>query len=311
MFHCVLLATFIISCEKEDVEIASTENANASIKSLNTVEITSTGMNFFVPEEIPRGWNTFEYVNGTSVPHFFLLVKIPEDKTLEDYYSEVTVPFNNLLKTWRGEEIPEDETIIADWFWDRNQSYNAGGSGLIDAGETAITSIFLDEPGNYIVECYVKLPNGDFHSVVGMVDQITVTDQTTKSKEPKFDVLLSLDDTGIVLQDEIKRPGLHTFAVDFPQESSADVHLVKIEDAENADRSALNEWMHWGNNMNLPNEGLKTPAPEGFSFLGGTQEVYKGGRTYFQAVLKPGTYVLISEVEDPIASGHYIEFEVQ
>ena len=212
------------------------------------------------------------------------------------------------MKTWRGVDIPEEETAIAGWFF--TESYNAGGSGLLDAGKTAITTVYL-EPGHYMIECYVKLPNGDFHSVVGMLEQMTVTEEESSSKEPKEDVTLSIDETGIVLQDEIERPGLHTFAVDFPAGNTADVHLVRIENPESADRDALNEWMFWANNIGLPNEGLMTPAPEGFSFLGGSQEYVPGGRTFFQAVLKPGTYALISEVPDPMSSGHYIEFEVE
>ncbi|GAB2768343.1 hypothetical protein GCM10010465_11860 [Actinomadura fibrosa] len=296
-----------MGCEKEEVETTGLDVANASVKALNTVKITSTGMNFIAPEEIPSGWNTFSYLNKTGEPHFFILVKIPEDKTLEEYHEEVTVPFNNWLKTWR-EGAPVQDPGIALWFF--TDAVNTGGSGLIDAGETAVTSINL-QPGNYIIECYVKLPNGDFHSVVGMLDQIRVTEEGSKVKEPKSDVSLIIDGNGMTMEGEVKRPGLHTFSVDFIPGSAADVHLVRIEDPEGADRNQLNDWMYWANIIGYEKEGLMTPAPAGFSFLGGSQELAQGGRTYFQAVLKPGTYALISEVADPMSSGHYVEFEVE
>ena len=91
---CFLLGFFNMSCEKEEMNTSNLEVANASVKALNTVKITSTGMNFLAPDEIPSGWNTFSYQNKGHVPHFYLLVKVPEGKTLEEYRNEITVPFN-------------------------------------------------------------------------------------------------------------------------------------------------------------------------------------------------------------------------
>lgn len=291
LFMSLLLGFFTMSCEKEELGTSSLEEANASVNAMNTVKITSTGMNFDAPDEIPSGWNTFTYMNKTNAPHFFILVKIPDDVTLEEYTDQVTNPFNTWLDTWR-EGAPAADHGIALWFF--YEAYNTGGSGLIDAGESTVTSVNL-EPGNYIIECYVKMPNGDFHSVAGMVDQMTVTEEISGTKELKADVSLSIDDKGLHLQDEIGKPGHHTFAVDFAAGSTADVHLVKIEDPD-ANREELKKWMYWGNIIGFEKEGFMTPAPEGFNFLGGSQELAKGGRTYFQAVLKPGTYALVSEV---------------
>lgn len=57
------------------------------------------------------------------------------------------------------------------WFGDIVFS---GGSGLIAPKHTAITSVKLD-PGYYIMECYVKMPNGKFHTLMGMAKPIIVT----------------------------------------------------------------------------------------------------------------------------------------
>ena len=312
LFIFFLVAIFVTSCEKEELTSTNLETADASVKSFNTVNITSTGMNFDAPDEIPSGWTTFSYKNKTGAPHFFILVKIPEEKTLEAYHKEVTVPFNNWLETWR-EGAPAEDPGIALWFF--TEAFNAGGSGLIGNGETAVTSVNL-EPGNYIIECYVKMPNGDFHSAVGMLEQMTVTEEGSKNKEPKSDVSISIDGNGMNLKDEIKRPGLHTFSVDYSAGSTADVHLVKIENPEATNREELKKWMYWGNIIGFENEGFTTPAPEGFSFLGGSQELAEGGRTYFQAVLKPGTYALVSEVPYlvdgySVINDYYIEFTVE
>ena len=60
-----------------------------------------------------------------------------------------------------------------------------------------------------------------------------------------------------------------------------------------ADLVALEKWVDFI-------EGLKEPSPEGLTFLGGVNDMPRGSRGYFKAVLKPGKYALISEV--PLAS---------
>lgn len=304
LFFC-FLSIFAISCEKEELNF-STETADVSIRSFNSVEIISTGMNFHAPDEIPSGWSTFSYRNEGRAEHFFILVKIPDDKSLQDYTEEVTIPFNNLLTLLRG-ETPDGSFDIAPWFF--SDAFNTGGSGIIDPGKTAVSSVNL-EPGNYIIECYLKLPNGDFHSIVGMVDQMTVTEEVSKNKEPRSDISISVDGTGMTLKDEITKPGIHTFSVDFAAGNTADVHLVRIENPEEDNRDVLKNWMYWFNNLGEENEGFVTAAPEGFSFLGGTQELAKGGTTYFQAVLKPGTYALVSEVPYVLIENYYVEFTI-
>ncbi|TXD93812.1 hypothetical protein [Gillisia hiemivivida] len=89
-----------------------------------------------------------------------------------------------------------------------------------------------------------------------------------------------------------------------------DVHLVRIIDETMANEEILKKWMnffHFGEDM----EGLMTPAPAGYTFLGGTQEVPQGARTYFQAVLTPGKYALISEIDHNLGDNFYQEFTVE
>ncbi len=307
----LLFLLFAIACEKEEISQDDILTADASIKSFNSVKITSTGMNFIAPNEIPSGWNTFSYMNKTNEPHFFILVKIPEEKTLTDYKNQVTVPFNNLLEVLRGDRAYNPETdAIAPWFF--TQTVNSGGTGIIEAGGTAVTSVDL-EPGNYIIECYVKLPNGKLHSVVGMLEQMTVTEEVTRYREPKADVSIEITDVGIQLNDEIVRPGLHTFSVNFISEPTGvrpDVHLVRIKDETIASEEALKKWMnffYFGEDL----EGMMTPASAGFTFLGGSQEVPQGERTFFQSVLTPGKYALVSEMDHSLGGNFYQEFTVE
>lgn len=68
-----------------------------------------------------------------------------------------------------------------------------------------------------------------------------------------------------------------------------DVNLVKYDDTASLD--SLVHWMNWMNP-----DGLITPAPQGFTFLGGMNNLPTGEHGYFEADLTPGNYVLISEV---------------
>ncbi|MBR9855910.1 MAG: hypothetical protein GYB37_15280, partial [Algicola sp.] len=60
-----------------------------------------------------------------------------------------------------------------------------------------------------------------------------------------------------------------------------------------ADLNSLIQWMNW-----MDPKGLTTPAPEGFTFLGGMNNLPSGEHGYFEADLTPGNYILISEVPD-------------
>ena len=75
-----------------------------------------------------------------------------------------------------------------------------------------------------------------------------------------------------------------------------DINLVKID--ENADLDALEAWINWATPT-----GLMTPTPEGFTFLGGTNDAPAGSTQYFKVNLDPGKYVLISEVPNSKAKG--------
>ncbi len=155
-----------------------------------------------------------------------------------------------------------------------------------------------------------------------MIDQIIVTDEQNGNNEPKEDVALTISSTnGIVLQDEIKRPGNHTFSVFFEDQSvygnllGHDVHLVKFNNGfNNDDKAILNDWMNWlfvdFAGTSLISEGIMAPTPANISFLGGMQELPAGQTGYFNAVLTPGDYAFIAEVDDPMGKNLYVEFSI-
>ncbi|UWX54974.1 hypothetical protein NYZ99_20015 [Maribacter litopenaei] len=82
------------------------------------------------------------------------------------------------------------------------------------------------------------------------------------------------------------------------------MNLVQI--SEGADTKKLETWMNW---LNL--DGLIDPVPEGFTFLGGVNDMPAGKTGYFTAILEPGTYALISEVPEASTKNMLKVFKVK
>ena len=68
----------------------------------------------------------------------------------------------------------------------------------------------------------------------------------------------------------------------------------------------LEAWMNWATPT-----GLMTPAPEGITFMGGTNDAPAGSTQYFEVDLSPGNYAFISEVPNSKAKGMLKTFKVE
>lgn len=314
-----LLAFFFIffsSCQQEEIpdsqdlysQDAINEDFLANLKNNNSIQISSNGMSFDAPTEILSGWTTFQYENNTALPHFFVLEKLPEGKTVEDSKAEIVPIFQKGMDFFNDYNFEDGLAAFGElpaWFYD---IIFTGGPGIIDGGKTAQTTVWL-EPGYYVIECYIKTPGGTFHSAIGMIEGIRVEDQNNGQKVPKpsFEVNISAAE-GISVQDKI-RPGMHTIGVTFEDQAvygnflGHDVHLVKLNDEANINE--LNAWMNWADPAQF-----KTPPPNGIEFLGGTQELPAGKTSYFTTLLKPGTYAFVAEIPDPRSKGMLKVFTV-
>jgi hypothetical protein len=184
----------------------------------------------------------------------------------------------------------------------------SGGSGLVSPGQTAVTTLEL-EPGYYVIECYVKMPNGVFHSAVGMSSALVVAGEPVPQPAPAADVQMAISSTVGMVFGDVVHPGKNTFSVFFKDQVvhenfvGHDVNLARLD--ESADLEALEKWMNWADP-----EGLIAPGPAGVTFLGGVNDMPAGSTGYFTADLTPGRYVLISEVPNTRGKNLLKSFEV-
>ena len=271
----------------------------------HVVQVTARDFVFQTPAEIPSGWTTFRFVNEGREHHFFLLSRLPDGKTLEDYRSDVGPAFDG---AWHGLRDGSMDKAQAGMLLGGNLPawYGSvepmGGVGLIAPGGVGQTTANL-KPGTYVMECYVKTADGTFHTTLGMMTSLVVTEGPSTAPAPAADFEISVSNDGIATEGEMTA-GEHTVAVHFLEHPELglgnDVHLVRLEDG--TDVTEVAKWMDW-----MEVGGLRSPAPA--QFLGGTEEMPVGYTAYFTVTVEPGRYAWI--VEAPAESSKWSEFTVE
>ncbi|MGB5402946.1 MAG: hypothetical protein WBN13_03135 [Robiginitalea sp.] len=303
----VALLLAITSCKQNTKEKSETivpaEEAPAAI------QVTTKSMEFFAPDTIPSGWNTFVYKNLSTEPHFILLDKYPEGITIENTMKEVAPAFEegmSLIMEGKMEESMEAFGKLPQWF---TQVVFSGGTGLISPGKTAVTTVKLD-PGYYIMECYVRMPDGTFHTSMGMAKELIVKADDSGMMPPEYNMQIDIRGQSGISWNGQPKAGKTVFRVEFVDQMvhenfvGHDVNLIRME--EGADLEALEAWINWATPTGL----MSSTLPGGFTFLGGANDAPAGSILYFEAELTPGTYVLISEVPKAKEKGMLKTFRV-
>lgn len=287
----ILLLCLSLSCETKKV---TEPNEMAKTEDNSFISITSYGMDFVSPDTISSGWNTFYYDNRSTDTHFFLLDKYPEGKNIKDAEKEVGPVFQkgmDLINQGRAQEGYEAFNSLPEWFF---KVVFVGGSGLVSPNMGSLTTLKL-EPGYYLMECYVKMPDGTFHSSMGMTKALVVSDKKSGNLPPKAQVKIDISSTDGIVYTGTPNKGKQVVSVFFKDQITHenfvghDLNLVKYKD--DADLKVLESWMNWADPS-----GLISPAPEGFLFLGGVNDLPAGSTGYFEIDLEPGNYAFISEV---------------
>lgn len=273
----------------------------------HVVEVVAEDYAFDAPDAIPSGWTTFRFRNGGEETHFVLVTRLPEGHTYDDYVAEVGQAINDVWHRMRDEGLEKGAALeslgpaIPGWYWEGAEI--VGGPGMVVPGGVSQATMEL-EPGSYVLECFMKTAEGEFHWVEGMIRPLEVTEERSDATPPEASVHLTLDAEGIH-QEGSPVAGSNTVALTFEEQPPVgfgnDVHVVSLQDGMSPE--ALVPWM---DAFNI--EGLKNPAPA--PFVGGSHERTAGHTVYFSVDLLPGRYAWITENSD-MAGGIYKEFTVQ
>ncbi|MBO3118035.1 hypothetical protein J4050_14860 [Winogradskyella sp. DF17] len=308
--HSIIVFTtsllFLLASCKEKKETQLEENEKVSEK--NYIEVITNGMDFEMVDEINSGWTTFKYINKSFEPHFFILEKMPDTLGLETYKKDLFPPFTSAFDYFEKGDIEagmKEFEKIPEWF---SKVELAGGVGLTSKKTTSTSTLFL-EPGTYVLECYVRMPNGMPHTFMGMVKELKVREETNSNAAPKADYNIDIESTkGITFMDSLKS-GNYTIAAKFKDQMQYehmmghDVNLVNIE--HDSLISTLGDWLN-----TIDFKSFRSPAPEGLLFLGGVEDLPSGKTGYFEVNLKKGNYVLISEIPNAIERKMIKSFKV-
>ena len=242
----VTLALLMLGACKSDPKKKQETEALANEDDPQVVNVVTRSMEFYAPDTIPSGWTTFIYENQSTEPHFILLDKYPEGVTIENTIEEVAPAFEegmSLIMEGKMEESMEAFGKLPEWF---SQVVFSGGTGLISPEETAISWVKLD-PGYYIMECYVRMPDGRFHTSMGMAKELIVTEEDSGLSPPVSDIDINIESQGGIVWDGQPKAGKNTFKVTYGDQIvhenfvGHDVNLVRME--EGADMKALPFWV--------------------------------------------------------------------
>ncbi len=297
----ILSMVFLVSCEERPDSDA-----------VNVVEVTATDHAFQAPNEVSPGWTTFRLNNEMAENiHELSIAHLPEGVSIADYMQDFVLVWQDGLDEFNAGNISADEILdrvlprLAEWGGD---VVYFNSRGLVSSGNTAYKTVYL-EPGEYVIDCWVKTEDGQIHAAEGMARQLTVTEEDyDESAAPRPDYQISVTSEGIDAVAELS-PGTYHFELHL--EESADgmpvydnVHLIKMD--EDTDLEEVARWLNY-----YQVDGLRSPEPA--LFYGGVStygQMPQDGTAYFGVQLdEPGHYAWV--VETPPEEELWMVFEVE
>jgi hypothetical protein len=285
-----------LGCEDGDtaetLPASAEEAASPQIPGSRSVAVTIRDFAFEMPDTVAAGWVTLEADNAGQQEHFVYVYRLPEGKTFAQYQEEALVPFGRVFTEYATGELNRAEAERAfkeqmpGWFF--TEVTPVGGVALLEPGEAARSTVRL-EPGEYVAECYVKTPEGRWHTELGMMKPFTVVPGAADAPAPAADVRVRLTNYAIEVDGEFSA-GTQVVSVEAVEDPDGfmkhDLNLFRLEDGQ--ETAEIVEWMDW-----MEEGQFQAPGP-GHS-LGGMEHLKAGLTGYVHLDLPAGRYAWISE----------------
>ena len=305
----LFLAMFCFMSGCDNTQSVSEEIASGSTENILSLEIV--GLSFVGPTEIGSGWTTIRINNDSGMTHHGLVYRLPDGITEEMVNEQVVRPIQEGLTANIAGDLNRATEImqtIPAWIGD---FVYMGGPGMISHGVAGETTMYL-EPGEYIVECYVKT-NGVQHNynpipgARGMVLGLTVKEEPGGMSEPDANVTLAISNSGYAIENGEFVAGENNVRVKFAEQRlynnfvGHDAHFFRILPDTDVEASA--KWVDF-----FPNDGQQTPAPA--HYVGGIHDMPEGSTAYIKMQLEEGEYGIVAEVPDAQEIGLFHRFTV-
>jgi hypothetical protein len=305
----LFLAIFCFMSGCDNTQTVSEDVLSSPTENVLSLEIV--GWSFAGPTEIRSGWTTIRINNDSGMTHHGLVYRLPDGITEEMVDEQVVRPIQESLTANIAGDLDRAAEImqtIPAWIGD---FVYMGGPGMISHGVVGEATMYL-EPGDYIVECYVKT-NGVQHNynpnpgVRGMVLALTVKDEPGGLSEPDANVTLAISNSGYAIEDGEFVAGENNVRVKFVEQRlynnfvGHDAHFFRISPDTDVEASA--RWVDF-----FPNDGQQTPAPA--HYVGGIHDMPEGSTAYIKMQLEKGEYGIVAEVPDAQEIGLFRRFTV-
>jgi uncharacterized cupredoxin-like copper-binding protein len=226
----------------------------------HTATIYAKDYAFESPDSITAGLTNFHLVNEGQTLHHVQLVRIDSGKTAADLEAAMKTP--GPLPAW---------------------AVAVGGPNAPDPGASSDAAFDLKE-GNYLLVCFVDIPEHVPHFTKGMVRPMKVVAAAgTPAAVPTADVVISLADYNFVVKGALSA-GKHTIKVENNGPQEHEVEIVRL--APGKTMKDLGEWM----------KTMQGPPPA--NAIGGIAGTMKSTGGYVTVDLTPGNYVLLCFIPD-------------
>jgi uncharacterized cupredoxin-like copper-binding protein len=278
----IAVATTLCACSQKEAakpdttKVAQTSAPGATSASLASFDpathvavVHGKDFSFDAPDSITAGWTTFRFVNDGPSLHHLQIVRLDSGKTVADFGAAM-------------EAMNKNHTPPPAWIVD------AGGPNA--PNPTAESNAAIDmQPGNYVLLCFVDIPNHVPHFTKGMIRPLKVTAAVgAPAAAPTADVTVALADYSFTTTGALTA-GKHTFKVVNKGPQTHEVELFRL-----APGKTMKDFNAFVENA----YASKAEGPPPVDALGGIAGETPGTTEYFTADLTPGNYVLLCFVPD-------------
>jgi len=261
-------AAMLAACSQKeavkDTTSVSQSGAPAAATSMydpatRTATVHAKDFAFVAPDTIPAGWTTFRFLNDGPSLHHLQLARLDSGKTMADLAAALKNPG----------PPPAWMTLV-------------GGPNAPNPTAESNGTLNL-EAGNYVMLCFVDVPDHVPHFAKGMMHALTVTSAAATGAEPTADATVTLADYTFKVTGALAA-GRHTIKVENKGPQPHEVELVRL-----APGKTTKDVVAWAAKFDGPPPG---------DAIGGMAVLATGRSGTFTVDLTAGNYGFICFVPD-------------